>query len=311
MKRPLASAMWRRRVPRWLFGLLAAIGAFAYAGQPIVEAQSTAESSDAMCLLDSFAELEGLEATLRPPSGATVQAGATVTLSGNPSVPVSFAVASSAALLSSPDIASGPGLVTPGKEGGSIYTFSSPAVTAAPRTVYWAASFSSSAVPGCAGAPSMTYTTAARTLTVTPAPSTEAPPATLPPSTPGPTSPVVPPALQVSIRAPSRVLGAHSTVSYVVQCTASCHGSSVYRVLVERGHARTEAVRALDVKIPVSISGASGGRQQLAHRYSGRALKLLKKLVREGVVLKLQISVDVTGTSAGVVQAHASTSLNL
>jgi hypothetical protein len=84
--------------------------------------------------------------------------------------PLTFEVASSPVLLPSPDIDGGPGSVAPGT---AIYTFASTKVTATPRTVYWAASFTH-APNGCTGPP-VTYTTPARALIVLPATSAPTP----------------------------------------------------------------------------------------------------------------------------------------
>jgi hypothetical protein len=124
------------------------------------------------CLLAAQGDMVVLEYTLSPSNEATVQAGTPVTFSGASRSPVTFAVASSPALLSSPDIDSGSGPAQPaGPSGGPpTYAFTSIKATATPRTVYWAASFSSAGIPECAGLSATTYTTRARTLTVLPPP---------------------------------------------------------------------------------------------------------------------------------------------
>ncbi|HEY2142041.1 MAG TPA: hypothetical protein VGG98_08275 [Solirubrobacteraceae bacterium] len=106
----------------------------------------------------------------------SVQAGTPVTFSGYSGSPVTFAVASSQALLSSPDIDSGAGSAQPEQ----LYTFTSTRATAAPATVYWDASFSSAALKACEGLTPTTYTTQVRTLTVLSPP----PPPPLQPTTP-------------------------------------------------------------------------------------------------------------------------------
>jgi hypothetical protein len=108
-----------------------------------------------------------LEARLGPSEGASVQAGTSVTFSGYSGAPVTFAVASSAALLSSPDIDSGLGSAQPE----NLFTFMSTKATAAAGTVYWDASFSTATLKGCEGVTPGTYTTKARTITVLPLPS--------------------------------------------------------------------------------------------------------------------------------------------
>ncbi len=131
--------------------------------------------------------LESLEYSLSPSNESTVPVGVPVTFSGSSGLPVTFAVASSPALLSSPDIDSGLGSGQPepmssGHE--DAYTFTSTKATATARTVYWDASFSTANISECAGMSASTYTTKVRTLTVlappssTPMPSPAATPAT-------------------------------------------------------------------------------------------------------------------------------------
>jgi hypothetical protein len=119
------------------------------------------------CVVSSGANMGVLEYTLRPSDKATIEAGSQVTFTGESKSPVTFAVASSPALLSSPDIDGGPGSVQT-RTSPSTYTFTSTRVTAAPRTVYWTASFSSTGLAECAGLSATTYTTSVRTLTVLP-----------------------------------------------------------------------------------------------------------------------------------------------
>ncbi len=103
-----------------------------------------------------------------PLNGATVPAGATVRFSGESNLPLTFSVASSPALLSSPDIDSGLGSLGTGT---SLYTFPSTKAAATPRTIYWAASFTFT--PDDCEGPS-TFTTPVYTLTVLPPLPTEA-----------------------------------------------------------------------------------------------------------------------------------------
>jgi len=99
---------------------------------------------------------------LEPANGATVPAGTPVVFSAEPLLKnaPTFSVASSPALLSSPDIDSGTG-----SQSGAFYKFTSTKATATPRTIYWAASFTFTP-EGCEG-PS-TFTTPSRTLMVVP-----------------------------------------------------------------------------------------------------------------------------------------------
>jgi len=99
-----------------------------------------------ICSGDGRASLSVLEAGLSPADGATVQAGSPVTFSGNSESVVTFAVASSQALLSSPDIDSGLGSAQPvpyssGPPLINTYTFTSTKVAATLGIVYWDASF--------------------------------------------------------------------------------------------------------------------------------------------------------------------------
>ena len=129
----------------------------------------TAEISPwALCSAAGSSALAVLEHSLTPSNEATVQAGALVTFSGKSKSSLTFAIASSPSLLSSPDIDSGLGAASPTE--GSSYSFTSTKVAAAPRTVYWTASFSDADIPECAGLSATTLTTSVRTLTVFPAP---------------------------------------------------------------------------------------------------------------------------------------------
>jgi hypothetical protein len=106
------------------------------------------------------AEVVASHMTLEPANGATVPAGTPVTFSGESNYALTFSVASSEALLSSPDIDSGAG-----SQSGAFYKFTSTKATATPRTIYWRASFTFT--PGECESPS-TFTTSVRTLTVAP-----------------------------------------------------------------------------------------------------------------------------------------------
>jgi hypothetical protein len=107
---------------------------------------------------EQAAELSTPHMPLEPANGATVPAGTPVTFSGESNHALTFSVASSEALLSSPDIDSGTG-----SQSGSFYRFTSTKATAAPRTIYWTASFTFT--PGDCESPS-TFTTPVRTLVV-------------------------------------------------------------------------------------------------------------------------------------------------
>jgi hypothetical protein len=121
------------------------------------------------CFFNVQAASATLEHSLSPADGTTVQVGATVDFSGQSTVPLSYEIASSAAQLTNPNIASDPDSAqTPTSvDEPPIYTFSSAAVTQTPRTIYWEASFPESEIPECGGS-SKTVTSAMRTLTVLP-----------------------------------------------------------------------------------------------------------------------------------------------
>jgi hypothetical protein len=142
-------------------GSLAAACAVGYAMMiPAVPAQAFApwlECANEKISEETLARLTPLSG---PANGAAVLAGTPLTLSGESSYALTFSVSSLPALLSSPDIDSGPGLLQPGTHS---YTFTSTKAAATPRTIYWAASFTVT-LKGCEG-PS-TFMTPVRTLTV-------------------------------------------------------------------------------------------------------------------------------------------------
>jgi hypothetical protein len=120
-------------------------------------------SPSLICLTGKHAIEVGVEhLPLEPANRATVPTGTPVVFSGKAildNVPT-FNVASSPALLSSPDIDSGMG-----SQSGAFYNFTSTKATATPRTIYWTASFTFT--PNECETPS-TFTTPVRTLIVAP-----------------------------------------------------------------------------------------------------------------------------------------------
>jgi hypothetical protein len=138
-----------------------------------------------MCANTGEANLKVLESELSPASGASVSQGAPVSFSGPSLVPVAFAVASSPALLLTPDVDSMVG-VRQGTSSNPTYAFTSTKAAATPGTVYWTASFSTSELAGCSGLPPGTYTTVVHTLAVVAAPSEAAAPVSPPLSSPTP-----------------------------------------------------------------------------------------------------------------------------
>jgi hypothetical protein len=106
---------------------------------------------------------------LGPANGATVAAGTAVAFSAESGFesPMTFTVASSPALLSSPDIAGGPGVPQPLSQ----YTFTSTEAAVTPRTIYWTASFTRT-LKDCEEPP-VTFTLPPRMFTVLPSPAEE------------------------------------------------------------------------------------------------------------------------------------------
>ena len=159
----------RRRV-----ALLAVLGAL---GSVVAGCVSPAQGyvptpPGVICFGAVQANMAVLEGSLSPAINAFVQVGTPVTFSGNSGAPLTFAVASSAALLSSPDIDSGSGTLQPGT---SSYTFTSTKATTTPGVlISWDASFSTATLNGCEGLTPSSYTTQARTFTVVSPPSAEA-----------------------------------------------------------------------------------------------------------------------------------------
>lgn len=148
-------------------GAVAAMSAHAYAIEP--------PSESALCWAEASSALAGVENFLGPANGSMVAAGTPITFSSNSSEPLSFAIASSEALLSTPNVDSGPGSPSPpppNASGTQHYSFTSTKATATAGTVYWQASFSTAAMPHCADHVG-TEKTAVRTLTVLSPPSSE------------------------------------------------------------------------------------------------------------------------------------------
>lgn len=148
----------RRSSVGWLvaFGVLGCVAA-----GPVSAAQAYAEGSYLYCFdNEQNAESVAKNMQLGPANGATVMAGTPVTFSGESSYALTFGVASSETLLSSPDIDGGAG-----SRSGAFYRFTSTKAIATPRTIYWTASFTFT--PEDCASPS-TFTTPVRTLVVTP-----------------------------------------------------------------------------------------------------------------------------------------------
>jgi hypothetical protein len=247
------------------------------------------------CSLAISAQETVIEARALPEEGATVVAGTPVTFSAPSHARLMFAVASSSALLASPNIDQGFGQLQPSENGGDTQVFTSSKAAATPGTVYWQVSFSDAEVEGCAGVLSGQETIPPRALTVEPAP-----PAALP--APPPESPFS-----------ATVSSAHagrSQVAFQVHCSTSCSGTAAYVVTAVHRHRKTPE-HALDPgPWPVSIDSSSGGAQQFAHRYARASLRVLRRLIQAGDELEVQISSTVTDASGDTTVARATTRLD-
>lgn len=215
---------------------------------------------------------------LNPPDGAAVQTGTPVTFSARSGIesPMTFSFASSATLLSSPDVDRGVAMtVSPTED-----TFTSTVATAIPRTVYWTASFTREQ-QGCKE-PVVPFTLPTRTLIVLPA------------------TPIVsPPPLQLSISSVTFRL-ARSVVSYRITCTTNCSGHTYFQAWLVRRRSRSVRVPELDfVSTPVSIGSATGGFELFTRRYSGRELRLLTRVLHHNGAVELRISTEATDAFGG------------
>jgi hypothetical protein len=148
---------------RWLVAVGALSCSMTVLASPAVAYEIGKPSPSLICLTAKHAAEVGVEhLALEPANGATVPAGTSVAFSAEPLLKnaPTFSIASSSALLSSPDIDSGMG-----SQSGAFYRFTSTKATATPRTIYWTASFTFT--PDECESPS-TFTTPVRTLVVAP-----------------------------------------------------------------------------------------------------------------------------------------------
>jgi hypothetical protein len=248
------------RIRRSSVVLLVALGVLGYLVVPVSSALAYTAGPPPpylACFNSSEADLLSLEHSLSPASsptaGGTVPVGAAVTFSGNSVAPVTFGVASSPALLSSPDIDSGLGSAQP--EG--LYTFISTKVTATPVTVYWDASFSNATLPACEGMTASTYTTAVRTLAVLPAPS---PPTTAVIPTTAAVAPPVPFG-NISLVGFAITVQSSGKAAIKLTCTgtATCAGKLRLTVRTQGkskiSKTKTETIGAATFSIPASTTG--------------------------------------------------------
>jgi hypothetical protein len=287
------------------------------AAMPVGQAQArTPTLGEWLICAGEATAVEGvLNANLSPASGATVQAGTPVTLSGASAAPLAFAVASSTELLAHPDIAGGPGTAQPGASSPATDTYTFTATAAAgntPRTIYWSASFSSTSLASCAGQEAHTFSSAVHTLSVLPAPATPTQPAPSP-SQQAPAPPVAAPPLAVEVAESGGFRLAHPLLAYRVHCTASCSGTTSVRAFVQwrhRKHVEPEPALDLASKL-VSIATAGGGDLKLSERYEGGALRLIRKILKAGGKVELQIDVEVVGAGGTAVHAQQAIWLHL
>ncbi len=256
------------------------------------------------CFDETYADMATLRASLVPAEGAAVPVGAPVTFTGNAGATVTFAVASSPALLATPDIDSGLGSARPAP--GEGYSFTSTKTSDKPGTVYWDASFSTAGFKECEGQTPKIETTQPRALTVL----APAVPAVLSPTLPPPVVQVSP--IQVSIGLLGNFHLSRPTLFYRVRCSARCSGDTSYEVYVVRRHNRAVHVSRLDLNsYPVSIVSEAGGEQQITDDYAGRSLRMLERIIHAGDAVELRISVKVTSASGDPAQARRTVQLKI
>lgn len=249
----------------------------------------------AICSGTAVADQGVLERSLTPTEGATVSAGAPLTFSGRSEAPLTFSVASSPQLLGITDIAGGLGVLQPpgNSTEGPAYALTTTA-PAQPGMLYWSASFSTAGLSSCAGVSPTTYTTQVRTLTVVPAVASSAPTRQTPQVQR--TATLIP---EVEIKAPSHLRLTRPHLLYRVRCTASCAGTtSILAFVAHRGRKQLKPEPALDLAPePVSIAAPGGGVLRLSRRYTGRALGLIRNILKAGGSVELQISVAVNSAN--------------
>jgi hypothetical protein len=224
-------------------------------------------SPQGICAAEQFGIHQREQETklLEPIEGTVVPEGATVTFSAESAgvAPPTFMVASSPALISTPDVDSAPGTA----EGGNRYSFTSLRAANRAGTVYWAVSW---AIPGCEGLP-VTYTTSSLPLTV------------------------VPP-LQMDIQGPVSVSSRNPFVSLLIHCTAACSGHVQAQAWIGRRRRKTVRVHGLDFPpATVSVASATGGDQRLTYSYSGFRLRRLRRIFDEGGAVEVRVSAEGTG----------------
>jgi len=121
-----------------------------------------------------------IEHNRRPADASQATAGGPVTFSSTTRLPLAFTISSSPNL--TPPLDGGFGADGPNE----LVTFTSSVAGATPGTVYWTISFTTAALPACAGLEAQTLTLATRTLNVLAPPAAEAIPTQFPVSPPTP-----------------------------------------------------------------------------------------------------------------------------
>jgi hypothetical protein len=272
------------------------------------EAYTAEPPPRAICGSDSQAALAVLEAGLTPPNGATALAGEPVTFSGHSEAPTNFVVASSTpgnvldeglgSLLAGPE---------PGAQPIYTYSFTSTKATAAPGTIYWHASFSNATLTPCVGLSASVLQTTTRALNVLPAPPSAPPPEpSAPPREPSP--PVAAPHLQARIASAGGFHTKHPIVALRVRCSMTCSGNAYVQAFVVRPDATTRRLSRLDFgPVSVAIPSAGGGSELLTHRYRGRGLRVLDRILRGGAVIEIKLTARVTAASGETAMAHSTT----
>jgi hypothetical protein len=253
----------------------------------------------ANCSGDIGANSTVIEARDLPEEGASVIAGTPVTFSTASVAPVTFSVASSPALLASPDIDQGLAEPRP-SEGIHVQAFTSSKAAETPGTVYWRASFLATEVPECAGVLTGVITDPIRTLTVEPAP--------LPPPPPPPTPEVSPPPPPFTATISSASMDS-PRIAFKVQCNTSCAGTVAYVVSVTHRHRRSPEPALDRGPWTVAIGNSSGGVQQFTHRYTGASLRKLKHLIHDGDAIEVHIASTVRNPGGNTAVAHTTARL--
>jgi hypothetical protein len=270
-----------------VLGAAVLIAAVALATVPTRTYAKEGPSEALICIAEAGAALGVVENFLSPANALTVTVGTPVTFSSDSSQPLSFAIASSPALLSTPNVDSGPGSPGPAppNAGGTQYSFTSTKASASAGTVYWQASFSRAGLPHCTGY-AQTEKTAVRTLTVLPPPPVPTPPA---PMTAPDLTPPAPVALSISSR---RFHLVHPTVTYRIKCSEPCTGGIGYEVVVQRHH-RAVRVDSLEIApATFAINAPGGGEQQFGYRFAGAGLRLLRHMVQKGDAMAVELRVS-------------------